>query len=142
MTARGLDTPRHAKETKETVEPLKNSFNQPANAGGLLVLDNANDVDLVRRLIPTARRSRVPLTTNEPAARRIAGQELELNSLGPDEGAAALLALYELDDSASVADCETARDLGIGLVRQLLDADPWDVSAFPATRRVLRHPRV
>jgi hypothetical protein len=85
-----------------------------------LVLDNVNDIDLARRIIPTAGRGRVLLTTNEPAVCRIAGLQLELTTLNPDEGADALLALSDRTDAATLNDSEAAHSLSVELGGLLL----------------------
>jgi tetratricopeptide (TPR) repeat protein len=120
--ARGLHL-HIEKEAERTVEALKAWFDNPENAGWLLVLDNANDLDLVRRLLPTAGRGRVLLTTNDPAVRRIADLSIELKTLDPNEGAEALLALWKPDESPSVEDREAAQALSIELDGLLLAID-------------------
>ena len=120
--ARGLHL-RIGKEAERTVEALKAWFDNPENAGWLLVLDNANDLDLVRRLLPTAGRGRVLLTTNDPAVRRIADLPIELKTLDPDEGAEALLALWKPDESPTAEDRKAAHALSIELGGLLLAID-------------------
>jgi hypothetical protein len=64
-------------------------------------------------LFVSRRACRVLLTTNESAVRRITDLWIELETLDPDDGGNALLALSQPDESHSVEDRDAARALSV-----------------------------
>jgi transcriptional regulator with XRE-family HTH domain len=70
------------------VEAVRRWMNE--HTGWLLILDNADDVELVSEFLPTASKGQILLTTRAQALGMIA-QGLELEQMGPEEGALFLL---------------------------------------------------
>ena len=65
----------------------------PAHGGGLLVLDNANDLDLARTVIPAAERAASCSPSNNRDVAVVVDHRYELKVLGPEVAAHTLLVL-------------------------------------------------
>ena len=96
------------------VEAVKRWFENYTN--WLLILDNADDLEMVRGFLPTDGQGYILLTTRAQATRRIA-QRIEIEEMDVEEGALFLLRRAAIIDSnapldaASTADQTTAREI-------------------------------
>src|SRR6266700_3495521 len=96
------------------VEAVKRWFK--THDGWLLILDNADDLEMVRGFIPTDGQGYILLTTRAQATRRIA-RRIEIEEMNVDEGALFLLRRATIIDSdapldtASTTDRTTAREI-------------------------------
>jgi len=96
------------------VEAVKRWFKNHTN--WLLILDNADDLDMVRAFLPTDGQGYILLTTRAQATRRIA-QRIEIEEMDVDEGALFLLRRATIIDSnapldaASTTDQATAKEI-------------------------------
>lgn len=96
------------------VEAVRRWLNE--HTDWLLVLDNADDVEMVSDFLPTAGKGHVVLTTRAQATGMIA-QSIELEQLGPEEGALFLLRRAKIIardaplDNASYADWAKAKTI-------------------------------
>jgi tetratricopeptide (TPR) repeat protein len=96
------------------VEAVKRWFKD--NIGWLLILDNADDLEMVRAFLPTDGKGHILLTTRAQATRRIA-QRIEIDEMDQEEGALFLLRRATILDpgapleTASTTDRATAREI-------------------------------
>ena len=96
------------------VEAVKRWFKN--HIGWLLILDNADDLEMVRAFLPTDGQGYILLTTRAQATRRIA-QRIEIEEMDVDEGALFLLRRSTIIDSnaplnaASITDQTTAQEI-------------------------------
>jgi tetratricopeptide (TPR) repeat protein len=101
-------------EQPRIVEAVKRWFQE--HGGWLLILDNADDLTIVRDFLPSGGKGHILLTTRAQAMGRIA-QRIEVEQMEPDEGAlfllhrAALLAQDAHLDAASPTDRQAAREI-------------------------------
>ncbi len=96
------------------IEAVKRWFKN--HDGWLLILDNADDLEMVRSFIPTDGQGYILLTTRAQATRRIA-RRIEIEEMDVEEGALFLLRRATIIDSgstldaASIADQTTAKEI-------------------------------
>ena len=79
------------------------------HSGWLLVLDNADDLEMVRAFLPTDGQGYILLTTRAQATRRIA-QRIEIEEMDVDEGALFLLRRATIIDSNAPLDAASTTD--------------------------------
>jgi NB-ARC domain len=105
-------------EQPRVVEAVKRWFQE--HSDWLLILDNADDLAIVRDFLPSDGKGHILLTTRAQAMGRIA-QHIEVEKMEPEEGALFLLhraTLLDSDaplDAASKADREAAREISIAM---------------------------
>jgi tetratricopeptide (TPR) repeat protein len=113
---------KQEQEQHRIIEAVKRWFKN--HSGWLLILDNADDLEMVRAFLPTDGQGYILLTTRAQATRRIA-QRIEIEEMDVDEGALFLLRRAAIIDSnttldaASIADQTTAREIS-----QVMDGLP------------------
>ena len=96
------------------IEAVKRWFKNHSN--WLLILDNADDLNMVRAFLPTDGQGYILLTTRAQATRRIA-QRIEIEEMDIDEGALFLLRSAKIIDTnaqldaASTTDQATAKEI-------------------------------
>ncbi|GAC1348489.1 MAG: FxSxx-COOH system tetratricopeptide repeat protein [Ktedonobacteraceae bacterium] len=78
----------YEQDRRRAVEVARRWLNE--QSGWLLILDNADDVEMVSEFLPTEGKGHVVLTTRAQATGLIA-QSIELEQMGPEEGALFLL---------------------------------------------------
>src|SRR5712692_2243717 len=113
--ARLLSLPEQdAREQQITVQALKQWLE--THSGWLLIFDNADDLAMIQDYLPQGNQGHTLLTTRAQALGGLA-RKIELDTLGPEEGAALLLrragiiAHDALLDSTSTADRALAREI-------------------------------
>jgi tetratricopeptide (TPR) repeat protein len=95
-----------------------------SNSKWLLIIDNADDLELTRDFLPTGGKGHVILTTRSQATRAVA-QPLEVKELEPDDGAVFLLRrarIIPLD--ASLADASNENQSDARAIANFLDGLP------------------
>ena len=105
---------QNAQEQQLVVQALKQWFE--THSGWLLIFDNADDLAMIQDYLPQGNQGHIVLTTRAQAMGGLA-RKIELDTMGPEEGAALLLrragiiAHDALLDSASPADRALAREI-------------------------------
>ena len=105
---------QNAQEQQLVVQALHHWFE--THSGWLLIFDNADDLSTIQEYLPEGNMGHIVLTTRAQAMGGLA-RKIELDTMGPEEGAALLLrragiiAHDALLDSASPADRALAREI-------------------------------
>ena len=105
-----------------------------ANAGWLLILDNADDLAMVKEYMPSPGKGHMLLTTRAQVIGRLA-QRVEIEKMGLEEGAlfllrrASIIASDAPPNNASLADIARAKEIAGG---NSLAVEPIKLNCRPA----------
>ena len=129
-----LDLPeKHEQDQRRIVEAVKRWFQE--HTGWLLILDNADDIPMVRGFIPVGSKGHVLLTTRAHATGGVV-RRIEVEKMEPGEGALFLLHRAKLLDP--VAPLETTPKTVQDIARRNREGDGRITTCSGSSRSVYR----